>query len=298
MSGKQAGKLALFTILILSWGTAFAAVKVGLENAPPLLFSGIRTFIGGFIILFFAIRFGGPLAFRKNWPVYLFAAGCSVFLFFGLQTLSVSLIPSGITAVLVYLQPVLVSCLAWIWLNEPLSRMKISGLLLGFIGVCVISINSLLVAVSLPGILFGIAAAVCWAVGTVFFKRVQEQVSIYWMITMQFLMGGIGLIGLGLWLESWSSIQWTVSFWGSLLYSAVFGISIAWVIYLDLMKKGEVSRVSVSLFIVPIISVLTGIWYLHESATLSLGLGTALVALGIYLVNVPGRKCQHVHSSQ
>lgn len=278
-------RIIAFTVLIMSWGSVFPVLKIGIMDSPPLLFAGIRLLFGGAFLLLAALIWGGPLQFQKLWPVALISSIFSVQLFFGFQIMTLMYIPSGLTAVLIYLQPVLVGFLAWIWLREPLSAKKVIGLVLGFLGVFTIGLEGLSGTFSLTGILLGVLSAVCWAIGTIYFKRVQDTVSLYWLLTMQFLMGGFVLLTAGLLFESWADITWSSRFWISNLYSALIGLSFAYLIYLKLLKDGEATRISAYLFVVPLVSVLFGVVFLRESVSLPLLVGGSLVVFGIYLVN-------------
>ena len=45
-------------LLVLAWGSTFAAVKVGLDSAPPVLFGGLRSILGGAVMVVLAL---GPV---------------------------------------------------------------------------------------------------------------------------------------------------------------------------------------------------------------------------------------------
>ncbi|MFH7519326.1 EamA family transporter, partial [Pseudomonas syringae group genomosp. 7] len=72
-------------------------------------------------------------------------------IFQGVQIIGLQFLPSGLFSVIVYLQPVLVVLLAWLWLKESLTKSKISGMLLGFLGVVVVSFESFTGHISLLG---------------------------------------------------------------------------------------------------------------------------------------------------
>ncbi len=44
-----------FALLVLFWGSAYGAVKIGLEYAPPVLFAGIRMLLCGVAIVLAAL---------------------------------------------------------------------------------------------------------------------------------------------------------------------------------------------------------------------------------------------------
>ncbi|MDQ5817098.1 MAG: DMT family transporter [Actinomycetota bacterium] len=290
--GKRRFVVLAFSLLVLFWGSAFAMVEIGLYYSPPVLFAGLRTVIGGLAMVVAALLWGGSPNLRRDWPVFLLLALFNVVLFIAFQTYAIVYLPSGSAAVLVYLQPILVGFLAWLILGEELSAPKLVGLLLGFSGIVAVSSASLsgaADALSPIGVVLGTASALAWALGTVYFKRYEARVSTLWAVAVPFVVGGAALTALGLVVESWDEVSWTGTFVGSLLYSALIGISAAWVIWFGLVRAGEASRVAAYIFAVPLTAVLVGALVLDEPLSYSLLVGAALVVCGIYLVNRPPR---------
>ncbi|CAA9411814.1 MAG: Permease of the drug/metabolite transporter (DMT) superfamily [uncultured Rubrobacteraceae bacterium] len=276
-----------FVFLILFWSSAFGAIKVSLEYAPPILFAGMRTLLCGAVVTLVALVWGGQANLRRDWPVYLLLAALNVVLFMGLQTLTILYMPSGSAAVVIYLQPILVGLLSYLMLGEQLSAAKIVGLALGFSGVVVVSAGSFSgSSLGTPlGVAFGLASALSWTLGTVYFKRYGERLSTLWAVAVPFSAGGVVLTGLGLVLEPLSEISWTGTYVASFLYAALVGTALAWMLWLGLVSVGEASRVSAYVFFVPLVSVLLGAVFLGEALSPWLLAGGALVVCGIYLVN-------------
>ena len=286
--GKRRWVVLAFALLVLFWGSAFAVVKVGLEFSPPVLFAGFRCLIGGLAMVLAAFLWGGSLNLRRDWPVFLLLAAFNVMLFIGLQTYAIMYLPSGSAAVLVYLQPILVGLLAWPILGETLTAAKLVGLLLGFSGIVAVSAGSFsgaADALSPTGVVLGAASALCWALGTVFFKKYEARVSTLWAVALPFLAGGVVLTAFGLFVEPWSEVSWNGGFVASLAYSGLVGISLAWGIWFALVRAGEASRVASYIFVVPLTAVLIGIFFLDEPLGYTLLIGAAFVVCGIYLVN-------------
>ena len=286
--GKRRFVVLAFASLVLFWGSAFAVVKVGLGYSPPLLFAGLRSLTGGLAMVLAAVIWGGSPKLRRDWPVFLLLTLFNVALFIGLQTYAIVYLPSGSAAVLVYLQPILVGLLAWPILGESLTAAKVVGLLLGFSGIVAVSAGSFsgsVDALSPLGVTLGAISALCWALGTVFFKRYEARVSTLWAVALPFVAGGLMLTAVGLFVEDWGSITWNGTFVSSMLYSGVIGISLAWVIWFALVRAGEASRVASYIFFVPLTAVLIGVIFLDEPLSYTLLVGAAFVVSGIYLVN-------------
>ena len=286
--GKRRFVVLAFALLVLFWGSAFAVVKVGLGYSPPLLFAGLRTLIGGLAMVLAAFLWGGSPNLRRDWPVFLLLSLFNVVLFIGFQTYAIVYLPSGSAAVLVYLQPILVGLLAWPILGETLTVAKITGLLLGFSGIVAVSAGSLsgaAGALSPLGVTLGAVSALCWALGTVYFKKYEARVSTLWAVAVPFVAGGAVLTAFGLSVEEWGEITWNTPFVASILYSGLVGISLAWVIWFALVRAGEASRVASYIFVVPLTAVLIGVLFLDEPLGYTLLIGAAFVVSGIYLVN-------------
>jgi len=276
-----------FVFLILFWSSAFGAIKVSLEYAPPILFAGMRTLLCGLVVALAALAWGGPANLRRDWPVYLLLAALNVVLFMGLQTFTILYMPSGSAAIVIYLQPILVGLASYLVLGEQLSVAKVVGLVLGFSGVVAVSAGSLSgSSLGTPlGVAFGVGSALSWTLGTVYFKRYGEKLSTLWAVAVPFSAGGVVLTGLGLVLEPLSGISWNGTYVASFLYTALVGTALAWILWLGLVKAGEASRVSAYVFFVPLGSVLLGAMFLSETLSPWLLAGAALVVCGIYLVN-------------
>ncbi len=287
LSDRRLAVLA-FVLLVVFWGSAFSAIEVGLRYSPPVLFAGVRSLIGGLAMALVALAWGGRPHFRREWPAYALLSALNVVLFLGLQTYSIMYLPSGSAAVLIYLQPILVGLFAWLFLDEPLPAAKVVGLFLGFSGIAAVSAGSFFgeMPPGAPfGVAFGVGSAFAWALGTVYFKRAQERVPVLWAVAAPFLLGGAVLTALGFLVEEPSTIAWNGAFVASLMYAAVVGTGLAWLLWLGLVRAGEASRVAAYIFFAPLVAILIGALFLGETVGPSLIAGAVLVVSGIYLIN-------------
>src|SRR5699024_6590674 len=268
--------------------------KVGLSYTPPILFAGMRTFIGGILLFLVLLPTLRKLKFKKNWKQYIISAILNTVLFFGIQTVGLVFLPGGMFAVLIYFQPVLLSVLAWLWLGEDMTKKKIIGLILGGIGVLLISFDGISGDISTLGIFFALVTAVVWAMGTVYVKSVSTQVDFLWMIAMQTIIGGSVLLLIGNIFEDFSNIIWNNEYIFSLGYGITLGIPIAYILYFGLINAGDSSKVASYTFLVPLISVLIGTLFLEEPLTFSLLTGMLLVVCSIYIVNYTKKKFKNM----
>ena len=286
--GNESSKLMSYTLLvllILIWGVSWPIYKNGVNFMPPLLFAGVRAFVGGAILVLIAWKNRHRLNFKSNWRYYLISATLNIVLYLGIQTVGLIYLPGGLFSVLVYFQPVLLGILAWWFLGEAMTITKILGLVLGFIGIFLVSIDGLTIHVSAIGVSLALATALVWASGVVYVKKNKTRVDPYWMVVMQLVIGGAVLLAGGFATEDPSSIIWNSELIFSLIWGATAGMAIAQILYYKLINEGEASKVGAFTFIVPILSVIISAIFLDEAITLNLFYGMILVGLSIYLVN-------------
>ena len=274
----------MIVVLILAWGSTFAAVKVGLEHAPPVLFGGIRSVVGGLAVMVIALRLGRGAHVRENVRWYVLLTLLNVIGMFGLQVLAIQDLPSGLAAVLIYLQPVLTGVLAGPLLGEHVGRTAYVGLVLGFAGIAAVGVGALDGHVSVLGVCYALGTALAWSLGTIVVKR--SPVDLWWAVALPFTVGGVVLCALGAAFEG-TSITWTSSFVVALAYSTFIGTSLSWALWFALIGAGEATRAAAMIFFVPLVSLVIGTLYLHEDLHASVVAGAGLVVLGVWLVNRP-----------
>jgi EamA-like transporter family. len=248
--------------------------------------------VGGLILAMIALKSGQPLNLENTWRGMLASLFFNVLLFFGSSAIAVKFLPSGIASILLYAQPVMVGMLAHFLLNEVLTRRKFIGLLVGFLGVAVISYKGVIGDLSLYGVGMGLLSALGWAFGTIFIKRTNPQ-SIYWFISLPFLAGGFLLCLIGLAFgEKFSAIVWNAPFLITFFWGSVIGLSMSWIIWFNLVKTGDASTLSANTFLVPVVSVIGGALLLAESVPLSLYMGGALwFTVSIWLIVLRPKNC-------
>lgn len=272
-------------VLVVIWGVSWPIYKLSIVYAPPLLFSGMRALLGGSLIILLMFKLRDRLQWRQHWRKYSISALFNTILFFGLHTIGLHYLPGGLFSVLVYFQPVLLGLFAWMWLGETMTPIKVTGLLIGFIGIIVVSAEHFTAQLSILGVVLAVLTAFFWAIGVVYVKKVSEEVDAYWMVAMQFTIGGVVLLVLGSVTESWSSIKWESMYLFGLGFGATMGIPVAYIIYYSLIRAGEASKVAVFTFLVPVISVFISTVFVGEPMTHTLWVGLLLVVLSICFVN-------------
>jgi O-acetylserine/cysteine efflux transporter len=272
----------MIVVLILAWGSTFAAVKVGLDHCPPVLFGGIRSVAGGLVVMVVALRLRRVARVREHLRWYALLTLLNVIGMFGLQVLAIQELPSGLAAVLIYLQPVLTGVLAGPLLGEHVGPAAYVGLVLGFAGIAAVGLGALDGHASGAGVCYALGTALAWSLGTITVKR--APVDLWWAVALPFTVGGIVLCALAVPVEG-VTITWTPEFVVALAYSTLIGTSLSWALWFALISAGEAARTAAVIFFVPLVSLVIGTFVLDEELHASLIVGAALVVVGVWLVN-------------
>lgn len=205
--------LLLFLALAVAWGSAFTAIKAGLEFFPPVLFAAFRYDASGVLMLGYA-AYVTPRWRPRTWAEWqlvgvgggLMIAAYHAFLFIGEQGTT-----SAAAAILVSLSPILTTGFARGLLpDERLTTLGIAGLVLGFAGVVVLTNpdpNNLVTTSTVSQLLVLLAAA-SFALGSVLTRRFDTDLPLETMEAWSMVLGAflmhVASLGIG---ESMADVQ-------------------------------------------------------------------------------------------
>ncbi len=280
--------LLLFLLLALLWGTGWSATKIALSYVPSPVFM-LHRFIFSTIAMspvFLALRKRIPNDTKTLKRVLLLCAINT----FGVMVTNTGLEgeSSGLGAVLTYTQPLFVFCLAIPFLDEKINFVRLVGTTVGFIGVILLFLGKINTITLISSLLL-IFGAFLWAVTIVYYKRFLRYVDSF--IT-NFFQWAFGIVPLGvfdlfsgrLFLPQESMYLWMV------IYTAIGSAVVGWTIWLYLLKNEDVTVVSSSSFIIPLVALFSGWLFLGENMDFVSILGSMLTLSGIFLVNIRSNK--------
>lgn len=281
-------EVLLMVLITFLWAICFPLIEVGLGGAPPLVFAAIRAGLAGVLVLLLAIGLGRP------WPSGLAnlglitAIGLSFTgLGFGGMFLGGGKISPGVATVLANIQPLIAAVLAMIFLSERLTSRIGTGLLLGFVGVVVMSLPSMSGpdhAAGMQAFIWISLGAVGTAVGNVLLKALAGRADVLMTTGLQLLIGAVALAaGTHALNEDWH-IAWTMRFVISLIGLAVFGTALMIALWYYLLARAPLNRLNTFTFLTPVFGLLLGGLFFGERFGLVQALGILVTILGIQLV--------------
>ncbi len=286
-------------IFVLLWSTGFIGAKYILPYAEPFVFLTIRYFFATLILVLIAKAIGESL--RITWPQVKQSMLVSIFLhviYIGGVFYAVFIeIPAGITAVIVSLQPILVSVLAIPLLGEKLSYRQVFGLLLGFVGILFLLSPKLLegdlsTGFSTLGIICCVIALLGTTIGYLLQKKGGADIPFLAGTAVQFATSTV-IFALASLIFEPLKVNVTLEFILALSW-IVLALSIGSIFLLFyLLRNDSASSVSSLYYLVPPLAAVQAYFFFDERIK-GIGLvGMALAALGTLIVTKNSKTTAH-----
>lgn len=243
---------------VLIWSTGWAVVLFVLPNADPMTFLSVRFAIAFVVVALIAWLGGAPVPYDTG---FIGRAMLSGVFMHGLYLCGVWWaiahgVPPGISALISALQPLMTAVAAPYLLGESLSRVRIAGVVLGFVGIVVAltpqlgTINTAnILGVTVP-ILVNVLAMASLTGGTFYQKRALPGGDLRVIAGLQYVGAFLVTLPLAFLFEP-MRIHWTVESSLAMAWN-VLGISIGGIaLLLFLIRRGEVSRAATLIYLVP-----------------------------------------------
>jgi len=275
--------LALITT-VLTWGSAFAAIRVSLRAFDPGPLALLRLIFAAAALVLYGLIVRMRLPALRDLPwIFLLGFVGYGFYYSALNYGEVTVI-SGVASLLIATTPIFAALLAMLFLHEHLHITGWIGVVIAFAGV------ALIVAGQQKGFgvsrdaLFILVAAMSAAVYFVMQRPLLKRYSSLELTTYAMCAGMLmTLIFLpGLIVKGHTA---SLKMWGVAAYLGVFPAALGYVLWNYAMSRLPVSRVSSFLYLVPVVGMSIGWGVLGEVPTRLSLCGAPVAVLGVYLVN-------------
>jgi drug/metabolite transporter (DMT)-like permease len=290
--------LGLVLTMVMWSGNAIVS-KIIMREASPVLVSMLRfTFAGVFFFLpvFLVLHRGSQRFTRQEWPRVILLGAFGTAGSQALFMLGLNLIPATEAGIYQVTTPVFVVLIAWLWLQEGLSRLRLAGIVLAFFGATLLLTGGggLELGTGHPlGALFMIMSDICWAWYTVMSKPVMTHRSPLLVLSAACLVSMVTLWPvsalLGVLPELPSIVHWSWQAWAVMAYLVfVQGTCSQWLYAWTIRELGP-SRVSAAMYLKPLFIALMAVPFLGEQPTWLTVVSGLLILSGVWLVNRRGR---------
>jgi drug/metabolite transporter (DMT)-like permease len=284
--------------LAIGWGFNWPIMKFIIGEIPPLTFRGFCLFFGGLGILGLARASGLTLSIPTGyWKKVLWICLLNIVAWNVMATYGLSMLPAGRSALLGYTMPIWTVLLS-VWVLHDKFTLRIGiALLLGVAGVFALMSEALINWFSAPmstqlilGAVLMIAAAWCWAAGTVLMKRWQVPLNTVALTGWLLLLASVPIIIAAIFVDgALQKMPSTLALWG-VVYNVFFAFMFCYWAWVRLVTLVPVSVSSLSSLITPLIGVISGILLLGEQPGWPEYSATILILGAVAVVNFGGAK--------
>ncbi len=258
--------LALLVLLTLFWGFNWPVMKLGVAELPPLYFRTI-CLAGGLVVIGCWAR---AMRVSMNvpagaWPLVIKLAIPNMIAWHVLAIVAIKMLPSGRAAILGYTMPVWAVLIGLIAFNErPLPRHWL-GVLAAAIGTLLLLSSEFTTLAGAPlGTVLMLVAAAAWGYGTHLMRRHLTDMPIialtFWMLAITVaVMLAVSIV---FELPRWRAPDATE--WASIVYNMVLAVAFCHVVWSMLARKLPPAASGLSVMMIPVLGVFSGMWLLGE----------------------------------
>ena len=284
-----ANQTALLTLLFITvYGSGFVGAKLGLAYSEPFTFLGVRFLIAGGLLAIGALLLDAPWPKNPGWIFLVgfllqgvFSAGVFYAMYLGMKP--------AVCALIIALQPLLVTVLAGPYLQEEVSIQRWLGLIIGVAGVSLVVADGLAVEGITP-------VTLIWAVVGLLGLSLGQLVQKKHCADMHLISGGalqvLGTVPLMFLLAmtfETMQIEWHLDLVISIFWMAI-GVSLGAVTLLYiLINRSSASQVASVFYGIPVAAALIAWPLFNQVPTLIDWVGFAIVVFGIGVANVKSK---------
>jgi drug/metabolite transporter (DMT)-like permease len=286
--------LARLVALAAMWGASYLFMRYAVPSMGAVLLIELRVMIAGAALVAFVMLTGGVVGWRKHWRAFLFVGSVGLALPFVLIAQALTTIDASTAAILNALSPLFASIVAAVWIRDPVTPAKATGIALCLAGTAVLvgwtpapMSGRELFAASLS-----VAATALYGFTIVFTKVHLKAASPMGTAAGTLLMAALVMLPFTPVTRDFAAIP--AMAWLAMLGLALVSTTVAFIFYYRLIADvGPVKAITVTL-LVPVFGMIWGVLLLGEPLTPGRLAGCAIVLFGcsliLGLVRIPYRR--------
>lgn len=286
MLTSPAGRVAVYVLLCVIWGSTWLVIKVGYGGLGPFNVAAVRFFLAGAVLAPIVRVLGArwPRG-RSEWTLVAFVGIVLFGADYGLVYWGEQFLDSGLTAILFATLPLITIGVAHLYLpDDRITPRKLAGTLLAFLGVAALFADHLRLDPSKAGPMAAIvASACCAAAASVVTKRHGAALHPAALNAPAMLFGSATLFGFSLAAGDGFRLPQELSTLGAIGYLALAGSVVTFLAYFSLLKTWSVTSMSFISVFTPVIALVLGFVLLDERPTLFTAVGAGFILAGVAL---------------
>ncbi len=281
MDRKNTIRLILLSAI---WGGSFIFMRVISPVLGPVLTASMRTLIAGiFLVIIFKIT-NYKIHWKRDYRQLIVIGIVNSSIPFFMFAFAALHIPASLSSIMNSMTPMFGAILSAIFLIEPLSVRKSIGLILGTIGVGIVSSLS----VSAGGLEYYLSigacltAAICYGISSIYIKLKASHIEPKAIAAGSQVFAGLALLPFAFLNPVSFVLDFKIVF--TVVLFAIICSALAYLLFYELIKDVGPTKALTVTFLIPVFGIIWGYILLGEPVSLSTILGGTVILVGTYLV--------------
>lgn len=269
--------------LTLMWGLNWAAMKLALARADPVVYNAERTWIA--VLALFAVIVARRGSFwPQSWIAVLVTGFFQTTVNFGATTMAVAGGGAGRAAVLVFTMPFWTLLIAWPVLGERVRGLQWLAVACAFAGLTAVVAPWNLEGALAPK-LWAILSGFGWAAGTVAAKYFQRSrgLDMTNFMAWQMLLGALPLAALAFALPP-QAPRWDATYAALMFYTSLVSTAGGFLLWIAVLKVLPAGTAALNMFAIPVIALVSSMFLFGERLAPNEWAGIALIGAGLAIV--------------
>lgn len=282
--------IAAFAIVYVIWGSTYLVNYLAILEIPPFLMSGARFLLAGFILYGGATLRKIPAPSLAQWKNAAWAGLMFMALGTGLVVWAEQWVDTGMAALLVAFEPLVVVILLWIMRGQRPQLHSLLGVALGVIGMFILVGQPQISTdrATLTGVVVICLSLFAWGYASIYIGQANLPKSKMQSTGMQLIWGGISLLVMSLIFGDYQRFVWSkLTGQGifAFFYLVVLGSLVAFSAFNYLLTKVSPEKVATTNYVNPIVAMFLG-WSLNNEELTSRSLiAAAIMLIGVFFIN-------------
>jgi drug/metabolite transporter (DMT)-like permease len=289
--------IVAFATVYVVWGSTYFFIQMAVQGFPPMLMGALRFFTAGILLLGWCYIKGDKVFIKRDLITSGICGLLTLFVATGIVIWVERNIPSAMVAIMVSVNPIWFIILDKAnWRINLKNKSTILGLIIGFAGILLLFGEAFLKSVTgtmdhakFTGLLLLLAGPIAWSAGSLYSKKrggtAPARVNTSW----QMIIAGLAFVPAAFIHEEFKGFDFVaipVQSWMAIVYLIIFGSIGAFSAYVWLLQVRPATQVSTHSYVNPVIAVLLGVCFAHESISLVQVLGLIVILFSVLLVNL------------
>ena len=286
----------LLGLLALMWGSSYLFIKIGVETLPPLSLVSLRLLVGLAILVVAVVVTRTPLPRDRRTLGHLAILGAvNIAIPFWLIGWAEQHISSGLAGILQSAAPFFTLVLAASFVHdEHITRGRVAGIAIGFLGILVLSARNLADvgtaagAQRLLGELAVVLASLAYAAGNTYARRALREARPLVLATGQVGWALAMVVALAFLVDGRITFPAVPEAVFAVGWLGAVGTGFAYVVFFRLLTGWGPTRASLVAYLLPVVAVVLGVAVLGETVDATFLAGAVLIVGGIWVLNRRG----------